>query len=592
MMNKTGMKIFKKSMIIVLLSSFVAGGLIGYLTYRDADAGFREKQLESIKRLAKISAVNLNKRKIESIGTAGNNDKDIILSLRAIRNVLDLNADAVKILRKKGNLSEILLSDDSEAAAGKSFDLWKEMNLSLRTGNATSRIFEKEGKEFVAGFAPIKGDSSGVVSLLMLEKDLSKQEPAILSFVVLPVMIVIILLLAAVIFIFFDAKKLQSGIDSIANFLLDLKDGEEKIPESDHGYCSELIQPLKSLQEKMATQKESASLQEKIQSQIKDLLKNVSAAANGDFTVQAKVTADTLGALADSFNLMVSDLSELIRDVKKAATKVNTATENILQNTNAMAGGAENQAAQTERITKSSKDMVNLLNKTNENAQRAAEAANKAKEVAERGGEIVKKSVQGMRIIRDSVQEASRQVKQLGENSKQISEITDFIVEIANRTNLLALNASIEAARAGEAGRGFTVVADEIRNLAERSSKSAEEISELVEDIQNGIIKSVKAMESGTSKVSEGTELVDSAGEILKEILSSVEISSSSIIDISKATHEQTEFSENIAKSLEEIAEIAKGTAERSKQSIGSVTELEFLSKTLNQAVEKFKLAQ
>ena len=591
-MNKTGMKIFKKTMIITLFFALLSALAIGYWNYQKAGNDFKSAEISNIKAAAQISVLTLDGKEIEAVGKDNNRTEQVLAKLRKIRSSLNLQTNAVKVLRQKGNLSEIIITDRDQGSLGKSYDLVKEMSSAIKSNKTTARIYNKEGKEFAAGFAPFKSDSSKAVFLLMLEKDVSTYKPAVISFFAVPVAAILILLLIALILLFFDSKKLQNSVDTVANYLNKLKKGEGGSLGSYSDYCMELEEPLKFLQEKIASQKESEFEQEKIQSQIKDLLKNVSAAANGDFTVQAKVTADTLGALADSFNLMVSDLSELIRDVKKAATKVNTATENILHNTNAMADGAENQAAQTEGITKSSKDMVNLLNMTNENAQRAAEAANKAKEIAERGGEIVKKSVDGMRIIRDSVQEASKQVKQLGDNSKQISEITDFIVEIANRTNLLALNASIEAARAGEAGRGFTVVADEIRNLAERSSKSAEEISELVEDIQNGIIKSVEAMESGTSKVSEGTELVDSAGEILKEILGSVEISSSSIIDISKATHEQTEFSENIAKSLEEIAEIAKKTAERSKQSIESVTELEFLSKTLNQTVEKFKLAQ
>ena len=591
-MNKTGMKIFKKALAITLFFALLSGLGIGYWNYQKASADFKETQLSTIKNAAQISVLTLDGKEVEAVGKDKSAAAKVLGKLRKIRETMSLQTNAVKILREKGNLSEIVISDRDQGSLGKNYDLVKEMSSAIKSGKATARISEKGGKDYAAGFAPFKSDSSNAVFLLMLEKDVSHFKPALISTFGVPVAVVLILFIIALFLLFFDSKKLQSSIDSAVNYLNKIQKGESASVSDYSSYCSELTEPLKFLQEKIASQKVSEFEQEKIQSQIKDLLKNVSAAANGDFTVQAKVTADTLGALADSFNLMVSDLSELIRDVKKAATKVNTATENILHNTNAMAEGAENQAAQTEGITKSSKDMVNLLNKTNENAQRAAEAANKAKEIAERGGEIVKKSVDGMRIIRDSVQEASKQVKQLGDNSKQISEITDFIVEIANRTNLLALNASIEAARAGEAGRGFTVVADEIRNLAERSSKSAEEISELVEDIQNGIIKSVEAMESGTSKVSEGTELVDSAGEILKEILGSVEISSSSIIDISKATHEQTEFSENIAKSLEEIAEIAKKTAERSKQSIESVTELEFLSKTLNQTVEKFKLAQ
>lgn len=591
-MGKTGITIFKKVLYIALSLAFLSGISIGVWYYFNEQSTFQSAQLAELEKVSQISTLSINGNDIENIGKEGSNSEQVLKKLQSLRSTLNLKNEAIKILRKKGSLSEIIITDKDINSFGKNFDLWNEMSSTLKTGNSNSKIYDKNGRLFVAGFAAVKNDSAMIVGLLMIEKDINDIRPNLLLSMVTPFSIVFIFTLITLLLIYFNYRKLQNNIDTIIIYLNRLKNGETAILGDIHSYCVELIEPLKFLEKKIATQKESAFEQEKIQSQIKDLLKYVSAAANGDFTVSAQVTADTLGALADSFNLMVSDLSELVRDVKKAATKVNTSTENILHNTNAMADGAENQAAQTEGITKSSKDMVNLLNMTNENAQRAAEAANKAKEIAERGSKIVKKSVDGMRIIRDSVQEASKQVKQLGDNSKQISEITDFIVEIANRTNLLALNASIEAARAGEAGRGFTVVADEIRNLAERSSKSAEEISELVEDIQNGINKSVEAMESGTTEVSQGTELVDKAGEILKEILGSVEISSSSIIDISKATHEQTEFSENIAKSLEEIAEITKRTAERSKQSIESVTELEFLSNTLNQTVEKFKLTQ
>ncbi len=289
---------------------------------------------------------------------------------------------------------------------------------------------------------------------------------------------------------------------------------------------------------------------------------------------------------------MISDLSELVRDAKDAAEQVATTTAGILKNVEVMAKGAADQASQTETISNFAKDMAELITNTNQNAQRAAEAARKAKEVAEAGSQIVKKSIEGMQHIRDSVRDASKQVRTLGEHSTRIGEITDFISEVANQTNLLALNASIEAARAGEAGRGFSVVADEIRNLAERSSRSADEISKLIGDIQDGISKTMHAMDKGTLQVAEGTKMVDSAGVTLREILGSIEISTNSAVEISNATQEQTKYSKEIVQSLEHIAGIARETADGAKQSKEYATKLESLSTKLNQAVSKFRLAK
>ncbi|HHJ52682.1 MAG TPA: methyl-accepting chemotaxis protein, partial [Caldithrix abyssi] len=395
----------------------------------------------------------------------------------------------------------------------------------------------------------------------------------------------------------FLMSRIASGVAASITFFktnLDrFKKGEKLLrPEGQADYLQELYPDLKELEQELEKRNRSDESREKIQKQMTEFLRIVNAAAAGDFTVTADVTADTFGALADSFNLMISDLSDLIKDAKKAADQVADSTANILTNIEAMAQGALEQASQTENISNSAKDMAKLIEETNQSAQRAAEAARAAKEVAEKGSDIVKQSIIGMQNIRNSVREASRQVRMLGENSARIGEITDFISEIANRTNLLALNASIEAARAGEAGRGFSVVADEIRNLAERSSTSAEEISKLIDDIQTGIAKTMQAMENGNKEVAEGTKLVDSAGEALREIVGRVEVSTGSSVEISNLTQEQTRFSQEIVSSLEHIAGIAKKTATGAKQSREAAIQLEALSNNLKQAVERFRLAK
>jgi twitching motility protein PilJ len=197
-----------------------------------------------------------------------------------------------------------------------------------------------------------------------------------------------------------------------------------------------------------------------------------------------------------------------------------------------------------------------------------------------------------MHRIKETVNDTSERVKILGDNSARIGEISEFISDIASRTNLLALNATIEAARAGDAGKGFTVVADEIRNLAERSSHAASEIIKLIEDIQTGTSETVMAMELGNTEVAEGTKKVDAAGSALREILGAVDISTTSVREISKATEKQLKSSEDIVRVMEGIASIAHKTADGAKQTEIEITRLESLSKSLNNAVSKFKLSQ
>ena len=515
--------------------------------------------------------------------------------LQNIRNANKLQTDAVKTLRRKGNITNFVVTSNNQNVINREFNLWKEMNPALNKGYVELKSpYERGDKLLMSGFAPIKNTASEIVGLLQIDMDVSDKYPPFTRFLLIPVVLSVILIILGIIILKFVLNPLQKSIDNISEHFNKIAGGEvtAKYVEFDVGYLSEISTRIDKLQAGLQRRLASDENKEKLQRQIKELLRIVSAAADGDFTVNAQVTADTLGALADSFNLMVSDLSELVHDVKKSAEHVALSTQGILEKTTEMAIGADNQAKEIVQISTLAKNMAGVAENTNDSAQRAAEAARHAKEVAERGGAIVEQSIEGMHRIRETVTDTSERVKILGDNSIRIGEITEFISDIANRTNLLALNATIEAARAGEAGKGFTVVADEIRNLAERSSHAANEITKLIEDIQNGTSETVIAMELGNTEVAEGTKKVDAAGSALREILGAVDISTTSVAEISKATEKQLKSSEDIVKVMEGIASIAHQTADGAKQSEIEITRLESLSKSLNSAVSKFKLSQ
>jgi len=596
-MGKTSLKIFKNYLKIMLPVTLILSSLWAWFQREAIIETEMSNQLSYLENVAIIgtSVINpvdlLNIKRKQDFNSS--NYTRLVKQIKSIKATINSNSAKIVIINKGTPVNKILVSDDGLNKINEDFDTHPELNAAFMQKKVRSKIdnMESDEEKILYAFAPLSGSNSYA---LVISSNYVPLNQDILGFITSSPMIVIIsLLIISVLVLIIESNTIGRSIHEIDENLGNLKKNKVIVlNEAKDGYLSELYPRLKELENSLKNNVISSEEKDRTQKQIKDLLKIVSSAADGDFTQKAQVTADSLGALSDSFNIMVSDLSDLVRDVKKASDQVASSTLEISKNTDNMAHGAETQASQTANISSVAREMANRISNTNENAQLASESAKKAKSVAESGGEIVLKSTDGMQKIRTSVREVSRQMKILSDNSVRISEIADFISEISSRTNLLALNASIEAARAGEAGRGFSVVADEIRNLAERSSKSADEISQLIDDINSGTTKTLKAIENGEKEVSEGSKLVDGAGEVLKEIIQSVEISTKSTLEISEATEDQAKFSVDIVTTLEHISGIATETAESAKKSKESASALEYLSKNLNQAVEKFRLAE
>jgi twitching motility protein PilJ len=330
---------------------------------------------------------------------------------------------------------------------------------------------------------------------------------------------------------------------------------------------------------------------DKMQHQVMDLLSIVSGAAEGDLTVKAEVTADALGSVADAFNLMINGLTALVSQASNVAHEIQSSTGDILQASERMRRGAEQQTTQIQSAAGAVNDMSHTIQRMAENAEAATQASLRATQAAVKGGTSVTETIKGMQRIRAAVQTTGKKIKGLGERSLEIGAIIEVINEIATQTNLLALNAAIEAARAGEQGRGFAVVADEVRKLAERAARATKDITSLIKGIQVETSEAVTVMEEGTREVEEGTKLADQAGAALREIEQIVKQTSGLVTDITNSAANQVKVSESVVTSMDSISKLTQDTkgVQDTVETIGRLAEL---SKRLTDAIGRFKLGK
>jgi twitching motility protein PilJ len=320
------------------------------------------------------------------------------------------------------------------------------------------------------------------------------------------------------------------------------------------------------------------------------LLNEMGNLADGDLTVQASVTEDVTGAIADSINFTIEELRTLVRGINSATDQVTKATQETQAISNRLFEASQRQNREIQAASASVLTMAESINEVAQNAAQSAKVAQAQLVAAEKGGSAVQDQISGMNDIRSQIQETSKRIKRLGESSLEIGEIVELISDITEQTNVLALNAAIQAASAGEAGRGFSVVAEEVQRLAERSGEATKQIEAIVKTIQADTQDAVAAMEKSTVGVVEGAKLSDAAGQALAEIQQVSRELAELIGSISAQTQRQSSSVTDVTRGMQGILRISEETTEGTKQTNVSIGQLTKLAAELRSSVAGFKV--
>ena len=327
------------------------------------------------------------------------------------------------------------------------------------------------------------------------------------------------------------------------------------------------------------------------QAAILRLMNELQAVAEGDLTQETTVTEDITGAIADSVNYTVEELRLLVGNVQNTASRVAQTTAQVENTSTELLAASTEQLREIRETGQAVLDMAGRINTVSEQAQDSALVARQSLVAAESGLSAVQNAIGGMNSIRDQIQETSKRIKRLGESSQEIGEITELISDITEQTNVLALNATIQAASAGEAGRGFSVVAEEVQRLAERSADATRQIASLVKAIQTDTQDAVAAMERSTNGVVEGAKLSDTAGTALTEIDKVSRRLAELIEQISKATSAEAASASLVANNIQHIFAVTEQTGEGTKATSQQVRELSQMAAELRESVSRFKIA-
>ena len=327
------------------------------------------------------------------------------------------------------------------------------------------------------------------------------------------------------------------------------------------------------------------------QAAILRLMNELQTVAEGDLTQEATVTEDITGAIADSVNYTVEELRSLVGNVQSTATRVAQTTSKVETTSSELLATSTEQLREIRETGQSVLDMATRINDVSSQAQQSASVARQSLQAAESGLSAVQDAIGGMNAIRDQIQETSKRIKRLGESSQEIGEITELIADITEQTNVLALNAAIQAASAGEAGRGFSVVAEEVQRLAERSGDATRQIAALVKAIQTDTQDAVAAMERSTQGGVEGARLADHAGTALTEIDRVSRQLAELIERISASASKEADQANAVAGNIQHIFAVTEQTGESTRTTANQVRDLARMADELRQSVARFKIA-
>ncbi|OGR17034.1 MAG: hypothetical protein A2X81_01590 [Desulfobacterales bacterium GWB2_56_26] len=394
----------------------------------------------------------------------------------------------------------------------------------------------------------------------------------------------------------FIAVKLSRGLTNQVNHIMTLLaeiglgNFQARTPVVSNDELGVMASTLNGMLDNITVLIQSQEERDAIQESIMKLLEDISTLTDGDFTSRAEVTEDMTGAIADSFNAMADQFSDIISKVKVATQSVDITSEEVASQTMTLASKNIEQVKGVTAAVAAIEQMVESIRAVANNAQKSASVSRQSRVNAQEGALAVIETNKAMAEIREQINETARSIKRLGETSLEIGNIVQIIDEIADRTSILALNASIQAAMAGEAGHGFAVVADEVQRLADSSSNSTKQIELLVKSIQTEIKEVSNRIDEGIGKVVQGSKLADGAHEKLQEIEKVSNDLAELIEAITTATTSQVQVTETIAKTMKEVGEVSRESSLSSQDTAASMNILSKTARDLRSAVEVFKV--